>query len=216
MIFWCTYILSTEHRHCKLESYWWLLSQASKNFAMEEQGACDYYYDCNGEVFFVWWNGKRCVTTGTTFESHFAMVCGWSRELKQKSQYSRNVTPMREVLIIMTAWLGSMLLVLRKTWSLALFTRMVMALVTAWLLYRHLHGTDTLDLMLLLCRLALCFCRTMRNDLLSSIRCGKFSQKHNYKYMAKWWCLLALEKLHVSAYSGHHQVFTTFLLKSFI
>jgi len=25
-----------------------------------------------------------------------------------------------------------------------------------------------------------------------------------------------MEKLHVSAYSGHHQIFTTFLLKSFI
>ena len=23
---------------------------------------------------------------------------------------------------------------------------------------------------------------------------GKFSQKHNYKYMAKWWCLLAMQK----------------------
>ena len=22
---------------------------------------------------------------------------------------------------------------------------------------------------------------------------GKFSQKHNYEYMAKWWCLLAIE-----------------------
>ena len=44
---------------------------------------------------------------------------------------------------------------------------------------------------------------------------GKFSQKHNYKYMAKWWCLLAMEKLHVSAYSGHLQVLTTFLLKEF-
>jgi len=28
-----------------------------------------------------------------------------------------------------------------------------------------------------------------------------FSQKHNYKYMAKRWCLLAMGKLHVSAYS---------------
>ena len=25
------------------------------------------------------------------------------------------------------------------------------------------------------------------------IRWGKFSQKHNYGYMAKWWCLLAIE-----------------------
>jgi len=33
--------------------------------------------------------------------------------------------------------------------------------------------------------------------------------------MAKWWCLLAMEKLHVSAYSGHLQVLTTFLLKEF-
>jgi len=29
--------------------------------------------------------------------------------------------------------------------------------------------------------------------------------------MPKWWCLLAMEKLHVSAYSGHLQVLTTFL-----
>ena len=43
----------------------------------------------------------------------------------------------------------------------------------------------------------------------------KFSQKHNYKYMAKWWCLLAMEKLHVSAHSGHLQVLKTFLLKEF-
>ena len=27
-----------------------------------------------------------------------------------------------------------------------------------------------------------------------SIWWGKFSQKHNYKYMAKWWCLLAMDK----------------------
>jgi len=33
--------------------------------------------------------------------------------------------------------------------------------------------------------------------------------------MAKWWCLLAMEKLNVSAYSGHLQVLTTFLLKEF-
>ena len=26
-----------------------------------------------------------------------------------------------------------------------------------------------------------------------TIRWGKFSQKHNYKCMAKWWCLLAME-----------------------
>ena len=46
-----------------------------------------------------------------------------------------------------------------------------------------------------------------------SIRWAKFSQKHKYKYMAKLWCLLTMEKLHVSAYSGHRQVSTTFLLK---
>jgi len=45
--------------------------------------------------------------------------------------------------------------------------------------------------------------------------CGKFGQKHNCKYMAKLWCLLAVEKLHVSAYSGHLQVLTTFLLQEF-
>ena len=33
--------------------------------------------------------------------------------------------------------------------------------------------------------------------------------------MAKLWCLLAMEELHVSAYSGHLQVLTTFLLKEF-
>ena len=43
----------------------------------------------------------------------------------------------------------------------------------------------------------------------------KFSQKHNYKYMAKWWCLLAMEKRHVSACGGHLQVLPTFLLKEF-
>jgi len=43
----------------------------------------------------------------------------------------------------------------------------------------------------------------------------KFSQKHNYKYMAKWWCLLGMEKLHVSVYSGRLQVLTTNLLKEF-
>ena len=47
---------------------------------------------------------------------------------------------------------------------------------------------------------------------LLTISWGKFSQKHKYKYMAKWWCLLAMEKLHVSAYSDHHQVLTIFLL----
>jgi len=47
------------------------------------------------------------------------------------------------------------------------------------------------------------------------VRWGKFSQKHNYKYMAKWWCLLAMEILHVSAYCGHLHVLTTFLLKEF-
>ena len=45
-----------------------------------------------------------------------------------------------------------------------------------------------------------------------TIMWGKFSQKHDYKYMAKWWCLLAMEKLHVSACGGHHQVLTPFLL----
>jgi len=44
------------------------------------------------------------------------------------------------------------------------------------------------------------------------IRWVKISPKHNYEYMAKWWCLLAIEQLHVSAYSGHIQVLTTFLL----
>jgi len=38
-------------------------------------------------------------------------------------------------------------------------------------------------------------------------------KKHNYEYMAKWWCLLAMEKQRVSAYSGHLQVLTTLLLK---
>jgi len=26
-----------------------------------------------------------------------------------------------------------------------------------------------------------------------TIRWGKFSQKHNYEYMARWWCLLATD-----------------------
>jgi len=26
-----------------------------------------------------------------------------------------------------------------------------------------------------------------------TIRWGKFSQKHNYEYLAKWWCLLVIE-----------------------
>jgi len=55
MVFWCTFnIFGTERRHHNLESYWQLLSQATKKFAMEEQGAFDYQYDCNREVFFVW------------------------------------------------------------------------------------------------------------------------------------------------------------------
>ena len=33
--------------------------------------------------------------------------------------------------------------------------------------------------------------------------------------MAKLWCLLTMEKLHVSAYSGPLQVLTNFLLKNF-
>ena len=33
--------------------------------------------------------------------------------------------------------------------------------------------------------------------------------------MAKLWRLLAIEKLHVSVYSGHFHVLTTFLLKEF-
>jgi len=33
--------------------------------------------------------------------------------------------------------------------------------------------------------------------------------------MAKQWCLLAMERLYVSAYSDHLQVLTTFLLKEF-
>jgi len=33
--------------------------------------------------------------------------------------------------------------------------------------------------------------------------------------MVKWWCLLAMEKLHVSAYSGRLQVLITFFLKEF-
>jgi len=33
--------------------------------------------------------------------------------------------------------------------------------------------------------------------------------------MAKLWCLLSMKKLHVSAYSGHLNVLTTFLLKEF-
>lgn len=120
MIFCCTYILGTEHRHHKLQSHWWMLSQASKKFAMEEQGAFDYQYECNREVFFVWWN-EACHYWHQFWNSLFATVCGWNTELKQKSQCPRHVTPMWEVLIIMTAWKGSMLLVLRKTWSWALF-----------------------------------------------------------------------------------------------
>jgi hypothetical protein len=91
---------------------------------MEEQGAFDYQYDCNREVFFVCWNEKTYVITGTSFESLFATVCGWNTELKQKPQCPRHVTPMLEMLI-MTAWYGSMLLELRKMWSWALFTQMV-------------------------------------------------------------------------------------------
>ena len=42
MIFWCTYnIFGTMHMDHNLKSYWELLSQASKKFAMEEQGAFD-------------------------------------------------------------------------------------------------------------------------------------------------------------------------------
>ena len=46
-----------------------------------------------------------------------------------------------------------------------------------------------------------------------SIWWGKLSKKHNYKYMAKWWCLLAMEKTALPAYGGHLQVLTTSLLK---
>ena len=42
-----------------------------------------------------------------------------------------------------------------------------------------------------------------------------FSQKHNYN-MAKMMVFIAEQKLHVSAYIGHLQVFTTSLLKSLI
>jgi len=45
---------------------------------------------------------------------------------------------------------------------------------------------------------------------------GKFSQKHNYTYMGKWWCLLALDKLHVSVYSGHLQVWQLFCNEFYI
>ena len=34
----------------------------------------------------------------------------------------------------------------------------------------------------------------LKYDKNNGIWWGKFSQKHNYKYMAKWWCLVAMEK----------------------
>ena len=44
----------------------------------------------------------------------------------------------------------------------------------------------------------------------SAIWWGKFSQKHNYTYMAKWWCLLAIEKYmfrHIAAIFRFCQLF---------
>jgi len=46
--------------------------------------------------------------------------------------------------------------------------------------------------------------KTKQNEIL--IWWGKFSPKHNYTYMTKRRCILAMDKLHVSAYSGHFQV----------
>jgi len=31
------------------------------------------------------------------------------------------------------------------------------------------------------------------------VRWGNFSQKYNYEYMAKWWCLLVIEKNYISS-----------------
>ena len=61
---------------------------------------------------------------------------------------------------------------------------------------------DILSRLVLRCATPLC---------IQTTRWGKFNQKHNYEYVAKLWWLWAI-KIHFSAYSGHHQVLTNFLL----
>jgi len=44
-------------------------------------------------------------------------------------------------------------------------------------------------------------------NVIQAIWRGKLSQNHNYsRCIAKRWCLLAMDKLYVSAYSGQLQV----------
>jgi len=69
-----------------------------------------------------------------------------------------------------------------------------------WCWYCLTVGSDTVCKLLIWC----------------SVRWGKFSQNHNSEYLVNWWCLLAIEKLHVSAYSGHNQVLQLCCYKSYV
>lgn len=71
-------------QHYKIKLYWGLLSQAGKRFAREEEVPLDYQYGDNGEVALHVVKCQEGCCVGTSFESLFAGVSGWNRDLKQK------------------------------------------------------------------------------------------------------------------------------------
>jgi hypothetical protein len=107
-------------------------------------------------VLFVRWNGNKCLTIGTNFDTidPLAAVARWNRGMKQKVgiSQSRDLKTYNSHMggVDHHEWLvGQYAIGVRgKKWYWVLFTRMIdMTLVNAWLLYRHTHGVDALDIL---------------------------------------------------------------------
>lgn len=130
--------------------------QESKSLQKEARGQYDYRFDKNGEVLFVRWNDNRCVTLGTNhdFVEPVNRAPRYSRAESKKvgipqpnliKAYNQNMGGVDQ-----HDWFcGKYPIAVRgKKWYWCLFTRILtMAVVNSWIIYRRIHGAQSLSLL---------------------------------------------------------------------
>ena len=135
-------------KHCPIKS--------DKDLKKDKRGAYDYRFDTNEEILIIKWFDNKCVTVGSNFDTiePLAKVQRWIKDCKSKEgvpqphaiyNYNKNMGGVDH-----HDWLvGKYSVSIRgKKWYWPLFTRMLdMAVVNAWIIYRMIHGPETLDLL---------------------------------------------------------------------
>lgn len=129
--------------------------KSSKELEKEERGSYDYQFDEKNEILMVKWNDNKCVSLGSNFDTVEPLA---SAQRWNKAKMARAPIPQPRIIYNYNRYMGGVdqhdwllekhgISIRGKKWYWCLFTRVIdMAIVNAYILYKHIHGKSSISI----------------------------------------------------------------------